>query len=88
MSIKHTDSAGVDAAAADTLTFSAKFHLRENLNFALASFVSDAADELFLFRSDEGVHNGSNYEFKISSVAAADGNLVYVSMFLQVLGVK
>lgn len=81
--IKQVDAALDDAVAGDTLTFSAKFRLRDIFNFAMAAFVSDNPDEAFLFRSDEGVHNACSYEFNTNATA---GHFVYITIFLQALG--
>lgn len=80
--IKHVDANLADAAT--SLTFDVKFALRENLNFALSSFVSVAPDEAFLFRGNEGAKNATNYFFNTNTT---NGHYVYISMVIQALGV-
>ena len=79
--IKHVDANLDDAAT--SLTFKAKFALRENLNFALASFTSVAPDEAFLFPGNGGAKNATNYFFDTDTT---NGHYVYVSMIVQALG--
>lgn len=79
--VKHVDANLADAAT--SLTFDVKFALRENLNFALASFTSVAPDEAFLFRGAEGAKNATNYFFNTNTT---NGHYVYISMVLQALG--
>lgn len=83
MYVKQVDAALADAVAGDTLTFSAKFRLRETFNFAVAAFVSDAPDEGFFFPSDEGARNACAWQFNTD---AKNGHFVYISMILQALG--
>lgn len=79
--IKHVDANLADAAT--SLIFKTKFALRENLNFALASFTSVAPDEAFLFRGNEGAKNSTNYFFDTDTT---NGHYVYISMIVQALG--
>lgn len=76
--IKHVDADLADATT--SLTFSGKFVLRENLNFALASFTSTAADEAFLFPLSEGVKNKTNYQFNTNTT---NGHFVYITMIVE-----
>lgn len=81
MLIKHVDANLADAATA--LIFSSSFALRENLNFALASFTSSAPDEAFLYQGNEGAKNATNYIFDTNTTA---GHFVYISMVVRALG--
>lgn len=80
--VKHVDANGADAAT--NLIFSAKFSLRENLNFALASFTSVAPDELFAYNNVEGARNATTLRFNTNTTNL---HLVYISMIVQALGV-
>lgn len=81
MFVKHVDSNLADAAT--SLTFSAKFSLRDNLNFALASFTSVAPDELFAYNNVEGARNATTVQFNTNTT---NTHLVYISMIVQALG--
>lgn len=79
--VKHVDASL--AGVATSLTFKAKFALRENLNFALAAFTSVSPDEAFLFRGNEGAKNATNYIFETNTT---NTHWVYISMVIQALG--
>jgi len=83
--IKHTDANGVDEST-DTLTFSAKFGLRQEVQpFSMAAFsLSTNPDEAFLFPGSEAVRNACLYEFKTTETVP--NNLVYISMIVEALG--
>lgn len=83
--VKHTDPAGVDEST-DTLTFSAKFGLRANIQpFSMAAFsLSTSPDEHFTFTGNEAARNACLYEFQTTETVA--DNLVYISIILQALG--
>jgi hypothetical protein len=83
--IKHTDPNGADEST-DTLTFSAKFGLRQEVQpFSMSAFsLSTKPDEAFLFPGSEAIRNACSYEFKTTETV--DNNLVYISMIVQVLG--
>jgi len=82
---KHTDANGTDEST-DTLTFSAKFGLRLEVQpFSMAAFsLSTSPDEAFLFPGSEAVRNACLYEFKTTETVA--DNLVYITMIVKALG--
>lgn len=79
--VKHVDANLADAVT--SLAFKIKFALRENLNFALASFTSVASDEAFTFRGSEGAKNSTRYTINTNTT---NGHFVYISMLIQSLG--
>lgn len=83
--IKHTDANKADEST-DTLTFAAKFGLRQGIDFfSMASFsLSTNPDEAFLFSGDEAARNACTYEFTTTDAAA--NNFAVITMIVQALG--